>query len=303
MMRRIRFSENRDTIKRIGIFSWSFIGLLLIAALFFYIIYLIRIAVIPLFIAMAIAYLVSPFMLLLNRKMRRGFAVTITYILFTAIVALIFFFIIPIIIDQFRVFIGKFPSYLLNLNDTIVIFFRDSIIVGSVEKLIGKEIAVPDMSSITQYFMGRFNFGGMNLLNQATLFTKSIINIVLYLVVGPLLGIYILKDIDKLRKVFISVLPRRFRNQAVNTMDRISRVAGRYIRGQILVSVIVGILCTVVLLVLKVDFPVLLGAIAGILNLIPLLGPLIGAIPAALAALFISPLTALLVILLFIAVQ
>ena len=51
------------------------------------------------------------------------------------------------------------------------------------------------------------------------------------------------------------------------------------------------------------DFAILLGATAGIFNLIPLLGPIIGGIPAALAALFISPLKALLVIILFIAVQ
>jgi predicted PurR-regulated permease PerM len=86
-------------------------------------------------------------------------------------------------------------------------------------------------------------------------------------------------------------------------MDRVNNVAGRYIRGQILISIIVGVLCTIVLLVLKIDFAVLLGAIAGIFNLIPLLGPLVGGIPAALAALFISPLKALLVILLFIAIQ
>ena len=57
------------------------------------------------------------------------------------------------------------------------------------------------------------------------------------------------------------------------------------------------------LLILKVDFAVLLGFIAGLFNIIPLLGPIIGAIPAALAALFISPLKAALVILLFIAIQ
>ncbi len=303
MMRKIRSSQNRDTVKRIGIFSWSVIGFLLIAALFFYVIYLIRIAVIPLFIAMAIAYLVSPLMHLLNRKMRKGFALAITYILFTGIVGLIFFFLIPVIVDQFKVFIDKFPQYLQNLNDTIDTFFHESILIESIENLTGKNIVAPDTNAITQYFMGRFNFEEMNLFEQATAFTRSIINIVLYLVVGPLLGIYILKDIDKLRKGFTSIIPIKFRNQVVNTMDRINHVIGRYIRGQILVSIIVGVLCTIVLLVLKVDFAVLLGAIAGIFNLIPLLGPLIGGIPAALAALFISPLKALLVIILFIVVQ
>ena len=86
-------------------------------------------------------------------------------------------------------------------------------------------------------------------------------------------------------------------------MDRLEKVGGRYLRGQIFVSIIVGILCGLVLFLLKVDFPVLLGFIAGITNLIPFIGPFIGAVPAALAALFISPLKALLVVLLFIAVQ
>ena len=303
MMRKIRSSQNRDTVKKIGVFSWSIIGFLLIAALYFYVVYLIRIAVIPLFIAMAIAYLVSPLMHLLNRKMRKGFALAITYILFTGIVGLIFFFLIPIIMDQFKIFIDKFPQYLQNLNDTIDTFFQESIIIESIENFTGKNIVAPDTNAITQYFVGRFNFEEMNLFEQATAFTRSIINIVLYLFVGPLLGIYILKDIDKLRKGFTSIIPVKFRNQVVNTMDRINHVIGRYIRGQILISIIVGVLCTAVLLALKVDFAVLLGAIAGIFNLIPLLGPLIGGIPAALAALFISPLKALLVIILFIAVQ
>jgi predicted PurR-regulated permease PerM len=121
--------------------------------------------------------------------------------------------------------------------------------------------------------------------------------------VGPLLGIYILMDADRLRDVFIRVMPKKYRKDISNTMDRVNNVAGRYIRGQLLISLIVGILCTVVLLILRVDFAILLGAIAGILNIIPLLGPIIGGIPAALAALFISPLKAILVILLFIAVQ
>ncbi|MBN2072970.1 MAG: AI-2E family transporter, partial [Actinobacteria bacterium] len=210
---------------------------------------------------------------------------------------------IPTIIDQFRIFIEKFPSYLENLNHTIESFYEKNALISSIENLTGKEIIAPDMSAITRYFVNRFNLEEINLLQGATVFTRSIINIVLYLIVGPLLGVYILMDIDRLRGVFIRVLPGKFRMQVSTILDRINMVAGRYIRGQILVSIIVGILCTIVLLALKVDFAILLGFIAGILNLVPLLGPIIGAIPAALAALFISPLKALLVILLFIAVQ
>ena len=296
-------SNSIETIKKIGIFSWSVIGFLLITTLLFYIIYLIRIAIIPLVIAMAIAYLLTPLVILLQKKMRKVFAVAITYIIFIGVIFVIFFFLIPIIVDQFKIFIVKFPSYLQNLTNIINDFLQRSVIIKNIENLIGKDIIPKDASAITQYLMSRINLEEIDIFQRATTFGRSIFNIILYLVVGPLLGIYILKDVDKIRTTFIKVLPRRFKYQATNILDRINRVAGRYIRGQLLISIIVGILCTVVLLVLKVDLAVLLGFIAGLLNLVPLLGPIIGAIPAALAALFISPLKALLVILLFIAVQ
>lgn len=301
---RIRKPSNGiKTIKNIGIFSWSLIGFLLIIVLFFYIIYLIRIAIIPLILAIAIAYLLTPIVILLQKKMRRVFAVTITYIIFTGVIFTIFFFIIPIIIDQFRTFIDKFPSYIENLTKIINDFLQNSVLIKNAENLIGKEIIPKDASGIIQYLISRINLEEIDIFQRATTVGRSVLNIVLYLIVGPLLGIYILNYTDKIKTTFIKIIPKRFKNQTTIILDRINKVAGRYVRGQILVSIIVGILCTIVLLVLKVPFAILLGSIAGLLNMIPLLGPIIGAIPAALTALFISPLKALLVILLFIAVQ
>ncbi|MFZ3385585.1 MAG: AI-2E family transporter [Candidatus Hydromicrobium sp.] len=301
---RIRKPSNGiKTIKNIGIFSWSVIGFLLIAALFFYIIYLIRVAIIPLILAIAIAYLLTPIVILLQKKMRRIFAVTITYIIFIGIIFTIFFFIIPIIIDQFSTFMDKFPAYMENLTKIINDFLQNSVLIKNTENLIGKEIIPRDVSSITKYFISRINLEEIDIFQRATTVGMLIFNTVLYLIVGPLLGIYILIYTDKIKTTFIKIIPKRFKNQTTIILERINKVAGRYVRGQILVSIIVGILCTIVLLVLKVDFAILLGSIAGLLNMIPLLGPIIGAIPAALTALFISPLKALLVILLFIAVQ
>jgi predicted PurR-regulated permease PerM len=301
---RIRKPSNGiKTIKNIGIFSWSVIGFLLIVTLFFYIIYLIKIAIIPLILAIAIAYLLTPIVILLQKKMRRVFAVTITYIIFIGIIFTIFFFIIPIIIDQFRTFIDKFPVYMENLTKIINDFLQNSVLIKNTENLIGKEIIPKDVSSITKYLISRINLEEIDIFQRATTVGMLVFNTVLYLIVGPLLGIYILNYTDKIKTTFIKIIPKRFKNQTTIILERINKVAGRYVRGQILVSLIVGILCTIVLLVLKVDFAILLGSIAGLLNMIPLLGPIIGAIPAALTALFISPLKALLVILLFIAVQ
>ncbi len=302
-MRFFKPQNGLKTIKNIGIFSWSIIGFLLIAALFFYVLYLVRIAIIPLIIAIAIAYLLTPLVVLFQKKMRKIFAVTLTYVIFLTIIFLVFFFIIPIIIDQFQVFIENFPTYIDNLTNVVNDFLKNSALIKNIENMIGSEIIPKDASGITQYFLSRIDLEKINIIEWTTTFGRSILNIILYIIVGPLLGIYILNHADKIRNILLKVMPKRFRKHINIVLDRINRVAGRYIRAQILVSIIVGILCTIVLLVLKVDFAILLGFIAGLLNLIPLLGPIIGAVPAALAALFISPLKAVLVILLFIVIQ
>ncbi len=302
-MRLKNFFNGNNKIKDIGIFSWSIFGLLLIIALFFYIIYQIRLAIIPLIIAIIIAYLLTPIVTLLQKKMRRIFAVTIAYIIFIGIIFVLFFFIIPVIIDQFRTFIDKFPIYMDNLAGIINDFLDKSPLIVSVENIIGKEIAPIDASGITKFLIDRLNLEEIDIFQRATNFGKSVINVVLYLIVGPLLGIYILNSGDRMREIFLKALPRKYKIKANIILNRINKVIGRYIRTRILISILVGILSTIVLLVLKVDLAIMLGFTAGLFNMIPLLGPIIGAIPAALAALFISPLKALIVILFYIAIQ
>ena len=295
--------KNITAIKKIGIYSWSVIGFLIIIAIAFFLLYRIRVAIIPLILAAGIAYLLGPFVSWMEKKMKRVWAILIAYIIFTGVFFVIFFFGIPLAIDQFQVFIIRFPEYIKNLTEMINGFIGTSAFVGNIEKLLGKEFLLLDANAITNYVINLFSLSGTDFLQNVTAFTRSIINIVITLIIGPLLGIYILKDADKLRKVFIKVIPGKFKRQASDILDRVNNVGGKYIRAQILVSTIVGLLCMLVLFLLKVDFAILLGFVAGALNLIPFLGPILGAIPAALTALFISPLKALLVILLFVAIQ
>jgi predicted PurR-regulated permease PerM len=205
--------------------------------------------------------------------------------------------------DQFRVFISKFPVYITNLTDIVNNWIEKSPLITNLEGILGKEILPLDSNAINQYMGSLFSGDNLNFLQGLTSFTKSFLNLILAFVLGPILSIYILKDAGKFKMLLIKISPAKYKYQLNIVLDRLEKVGGRYLRGQIFVSIIVGFLCGLVLFLLKVDFPVLLGFIAGITNLIPFIGPFIGAVPAALAALFISPLKALLVILLFIAIQ
>ncbi|MCL4378818.1 MAG: AI-2E family transporter [Actinobacteria bacterium] len=290
-------------IKNIGIFSWAIIGFLAIIALFFYIIYLMKAAIIPLLIGIIIAYMLIPVVRLFKRRMRKIFAVSLTYFLFLAIIFVLMFFIIPLVIEQFKTFVEKIPFYLEGISKFLNDFLKNSPIMKNLGNIIGTEAIPANFEEISKYILNEFNLTNINIFQSATTITKTVFNIILNFIIGPILGFYILRDTDIIVRTFLKIIPRRFKLQTATVLNKINNVFGKYVRGQLIISLIVGVMCTIVLLILRVDFAVLLGFIAGIFNMIPFLGPVIGAIPASLTALFISPLRALLVILLFIAIQ
>ncbi|MCE5329264.1 AI-2E family transporter [bacterium] len=296
-------TDNISVIRNIGVFSWSIIGLLIIVALFFYIVYLMKTAIIPLLIGIIIAYMLIPLVKLLRKKMRKIFAVSITYFIFIAIIFVLMFFIIPLVIEQLQTFVGKIPFYLEGITKFLNNYLKNSILMKNLGNIIGTESIPADSQEITKYILNALNLNNINIFQSATNVTKTVFNMVLNFIIGPILGFYMLKDTDIIVNTFLRIIPKRFKSQTVIILNKVNNVFGKYIRGQLIISLIIGILCTIVLLILRVDFAVLFGFIAGVFNLIPFLGPILGAIPAALTALFISPIRALLVILLFVAVQ
>lgn len=290
-------------MKKIGIFSWSLIGLLMLVALFLYIISLMKAAILPLLIGIIIAYMLIPLVKLLRKKMRKIFAVTITYLVFISVIFVILFFIIPLVIEQFKIFVSRIPLLLEGITGFLNNFLKNNAMLKNLGNIIGKGSIPSDSQEITKYILNGLNLGNINIFQSATTLTKTAFNIILNFVIGPVLGFYILKDTDIIVSTFIKIIPPKYKNQSSVLLGKINNVFGKYVRAQLLVSLIVGTLCTIILLILRVDFAILLGFVAGIFNLIPFLGPLVGVIPAALIALYISPLKALLVVILFIAVH
>jgi len=85
--------------------------------------------------------------------------------------------------------------------------------------------------------------------------------------------------------------------------SRVNKVVGRFVRGQLIVSVVVGGLVALGLSLLGVRYALFLGVLAGLFDIIPYFGPVLGAIPALVLAFLRDPLTALWTLLMFVAVQ
>ncbi|HAV23053.1 MAG: hypothetical protein A2X67_11805 [Ignavibacteria bacterium GWA2_55_11] len=105
------------------------------------------------------------------------------------------------------------------------------------------------------------------------------------LAIVPFITYFILAEGDVGFKHLIEKVPNKYFEMTLNVLNRMEKNLVGYLRGWILDSAIIGILSVVGYMVIGVDYPFLIGAVAGVANLIPYLGPIAGAIPAFLVSL------------------
>jgi predicted PurR-regulated permease PerM len=131
----------------------------------------------------------------------------------------------------------------------------------------------------------------------------STVTIVLDILVTLIVAFWMLKDGEELRAGLVNLLPGRVRAEANFALDAFGVVVGGYIRGQLVMALIVGTLAGVGCFVVGVPFPIVVAIAAASFELIPLVGAFIGGATAILLALTKNPLTALWALLLFIAIH
>lgn len=128
--------------------------------------------------------------------------------------------------------------------------------------------------------------------------------VVVSLILGLILGAAAVLDLPGFKKATNDAVPPQVRPQAVALARDAGRAVTGFIRGQMLIALIVGLLISLGLALLDIPFWLILGSIAGIGNLVPFLGPVVGGVPAAFIALTTrGPGTAVAAVLLMVVVQ
>ena len=115
------------------------------------------------------------------------------------------------------------------------------------------------------------------------------LTIVIGLAAVPLLLFYGLKDREEVVEGLIVLFPPRARFHVKNVITILNHVFSSYVRAQVFLGFVVGLLVYIGLLVLRVQFAGVLAITAGLFELIPIIGPWLGAIPGAVVVLATSP--------------
>jgi predicted PurR-regulated permease PerM len=106
-----------------------------------------------------------------------------------------------------------------------------------------------------------------------------------YVVLTPVLTFYLLRDYDAIKARVRDLLPRSREAAIVDFATEYDALLAKYLRGQVTVAIILGLLTGVLLFLVRFPYPFLLGALVGVLGLIPFLGLVLSIIPAIIVAL------------------
>lgn len=117
---------------------------------------------------------------------------------------------------------------------------------------------------------------------------RNLLDMVILLAVIPVMTFYFLKDYKKIGSWLLQWLPAAWHEEAERLTKQLNLSLGGYIRGQLFISLVVGVLATLGFWLIDLPYPLVLGILAGVTNIIPYFGPLLGAVPALIVAFTVS---------------
>lgn len=138
--------------------------------------------------------------------------------------------------------------------------------------------------------------------SQAFTFTLIIVQNLVAFASLIVITFYLLLDKEKLEGLIASFFIGK-QERVRKLFDRIEEMLGAWLRGQLLLSALIGIIVYLGLTALGISYALPLAMLAGIFELVPVIGPIISAIPAILLALTVSPIFALLIAGFYLVVQ
>lgn len=127
--------------------------------------------------------------------------------------------------------------------------------------------------------------------------SSGVYAVIFHFLVGLIAAFYLLMDKEtfcaQVKKALYATFKRSTCETLIYWTRRAHKIFAGFITGKILDSIIIGLICYGVMLIFRIEYPLLISVIVGITNIIPFFGPFIGAVPGVLILLLVNPLSAL----------
>lgn len=260
----------------------------------------------PITFGLVIAYLINPIMKFFEkhllhfleprvqkekkcRKIARSIATGGAVVVFVLIVILLFAMMIPQLISSISGMVNSLPKQV----DSFIDWFNgltnsDNEIIQSLET---------NMMDMVTYLENWVKESFLpNIQTYITSITSGVINMVKVLmnaIIGLIVSVYVLmtkeKFIGQSKKIVYAIFKPVRGNVIIDTFRKSNEIFGGFISGKLLDSAIIGVLCYICLLIMKMPYTLLVSVFVGLTNIIPFFGPFIGAIPSVIIIALADP--------------
>lgn len=280
--------DRKDIHVHIPLATWlSTVGVFVGLWLF----WLLRDIVILFLIVVAIVIAFSPIVKSWSRVMPRTLAITLLYLSFIGAFGIILALLVPPVVSQLSDFLVYAQSLVsrYGVNENLL-HVRDNL------NLLLEGRSFEAISSAVQQFSGS--------VGAVYSTTVGFIGGLVALVTIFVTSFYLLLDEKQFHAFIAQFIPNHRHAQVSNIVDGISTKMGGWLRGQLTLMVIIGIVSGTALAILGVPYALLLGVWAGIMELIPFIGPILGAVPGVfLAFTTLGPVNGAIALLIYLVIQ
>lgn len=258
----------------------------------------------PFVAGFVIAYLLNTPMCFFERKLfsrfrfRRVFSILTVYLIALVVIIVLLNLIIPQVGQSIADLIGNLDLYLKGLSDFVQSMSERFHIEGQ-----GVNQAVVSYQDLIKKLADWASERIPEILNSIVALGSGILSAI----TAVISSIYMLAGKERLirllKKIIYAILPKRGTDKLLEVGREANRIFIGFINGKLLDSAIIGVLCFVLCMILRIPYPVLLAIIVGVTNIIPFFGPFVGAIPCLMILLIVNPWAALRFLIMIIALQ
>lgn len=267
-----RFREDfGELVRRVGIYSWSTIGAVILILFAGFVLIEGRVIFAPLFIALVMVLVLNPFVTALqHRGIHRLIGAVITFLGLLAALVAIGLVVIPNIADQARGFTTEFPLLYDRLIEQVVTF----------GDRFGLDPSLWSYEQVLEYLNDPQNQDTILsiVFDRLGTLTTGIFEFILVFLLGPVVAFYVLIDLPNVQHRLLEMVPERSRAEVAYVGRRLNSAVGGFLRGQLVVAIIVGVMLSVGYWLIDLPFWMLIGMVGGVLNIVPFLGPWVGGI-------------------------
>lgn len=230
----------------------------------------------PLFIGIVVAWLLEPLVKFLkNHKVNRTLATSLVYIALILLIVLIISSLIPLLSEQINEIVKSIPSISSQIQNWINDVFSK---IGNIDGI--------DISSLKSELFVKLEEIGSNLTSSlphiTVTFVSSVFSGLGSLVIGFIIGFYLLMSFDNINDAISSLIPEKNRDDFRELANEVNTSLRKYVQGTLICASFVFLLSTIGFAIAGLKAPVLFGLFCGVTNIIPYIGPYLGGAPAVL---------------------